>query len=187
MKTQKLFLVTIVVIVVAMFVGIVPASADGSVIYVNGTVETPADPSACAAVGGSYSSIMDNACLIGAEVYTFSPDGKHMRGTRTGYWRDESPDPRFTGYDTVSSNLHVNLATGTGRFWGTWRLVPDDLAGNGWQEGTAWQGTWEAHGLPNGKFFMVGHAKGTGSFEGMNVVIRRELATLMVINPGGAE
>jgi hypothetical protein len=34
---------------------------------------------------------------------------------------------------------------------------------------------------------MVGHAKGTGSFEGMNVVIRRELATMMVISPGGGE
>jgi hypothetical protein len=65
--------------------------------------------------------------------------------------------------------------------------VPDDLEGHGWQEGTGWQGTYKAHGLPNGKFFMVGHAKGTGSFEGLNVVIRRELSNLMVISIGGAE
>jgi hypothetical protein len=65
--------------------------------------------------------------------------------------------------------------------------VPDDLEGHGWQEGTGWQGTYKAHGLPNGKFFMVGHAKGTGIFEGLNVVIRRELSNLMVISTGGAE
>lgn len=185
MKTQKLISVAIVVIVVAMFAGIVPASAEGNVIYVEGTAESAADPDACAAVGGTYSE--DGACLTVGEVYTLSPSGTHLRGTRTGYWRAESPDPRFTGYDTVSSNLYVNLITGTARFWGTWNLVPDDLAGHGWREGTAWQGTWEAQDLPNGKSFMVGYAKGTGSFEGMNVVIRRELATLMVISPGGGE
>jgi hypothetical protein len=190
MKTKKLISVTIVVIAVAMFAGIGPASAEGNVIYVEGTAESAADPATCTAVGGTYEDYGtpesgDDACLLVGEVYTLAPDGKHVRGTRTGYWRDESPDPRFTGYDTVSSNLYLNLDTGTARMWGTWNLVPDDLAGHGWREGTAWQGTWEAHGLPNGKFFMVGHAKGTGSFEGLNVVIRRELATMMVISTGG--
>jgi hypothetical protein len=185
MKTKKWISVTIAVIVVVMFAGIVPASAEGNVIYVEGTAESPADPAACATVGGTYSE--DGACLLVGEEYTLSPSGTHLRGTRIGYWRAESPDPRFTGYDTVSSNLYLNLVTGTARFWGTWNLVPEDPAVHGWQEGTAWQGTWEAHDLPNGKSFMVGHAKGTGSFEGLNVVIRRELATLMVISPGGGD
>ena len=54
MKTKKLISVAIVMIVAAMFAGIGPVSAEGNVIYVEGTVESAADPDTCADVGGTY-------------------------------------------------------------------------------------------------------------------------------------
>jgi hypothetical protein len=120
MKTKKLISVAIVVIAVAMLTGLGPVTAEGNVIYVQDYTESAADPATCVAVGGTYyygATPEDDVCLLIGEEYTQWPDGKHMRGTRTGYWRDVSSDPRFTGYDTIASNADLNLNTGTARMW----------------------------------------------------------------------
>jgi hypothetical protein len=175
MKANRIILVTVLVIIAVAQLGILPTLAEGNVIYIYGGTEVPPSAEACYAAGGEFDP-GDGACVLEYGEFTITPDGKHLRASRVSYWRDVAPDVRLTGYNTVEANLYMNLMTGAGRMRGTWSLVPD---GDGWQEGTRWQGTWEAQALPNGKFFMVGHGEGMGSFQGLRVVLQREVTMLI--------
>jgi hypothetical protein len=151
-----------------------PAAAEGNVIYITGGSEVPPDPDVCFAAGGTFDP-GDGACVLEYGAFSISPSGTHLSASRISYWRDESSDARLTGYNTVHANLYLDLRTGAAHMWGTWYLVPD----GDWEPGTGWQGTWNAQALPNGKFFMVGYGSGTGSFEGMQVVLKREVTMLI--------
>jgi hypothetical protein len=175
MKVNKLILVSVLVISMVTQVGIIPTLADGNVIYIYGGTEVPPSTEACYAAGGVFDP-GDGACVLEYGEFTITPDGKHLRASRVSYWRDEAPDERLTGYNTIEANLYMNLETGAARMWGTWSLIPD---GDGWEEGTRWQGIWEAQALPNGKFFMVGHGEGMGSFQGLRVILRRDVTMLI--------
>jgi hypothetical protein len=174
MKANRLILVTVLVISMVAQVGIIPTHAQENVVYTTGT-EVPASPEVCYAAGGVFDP-GDGACVLEYLEFTITPDGKHLRASRISYWRDESSDERLTGYNTVKANLYMNLTTGVSRMWGTFSIVPD---GDGWQEGTRWHGSWEAHALPNGKFFMVGYGEGMGSFQGLRLVLKDD-ATLLI-------
>jgi hypothetical protein len=174
MKVNKLILVTVLVIAAVVQVGIIPTYAQENVVYITST-EVPPSPEVCDAAGGVFDP-GDGACVLEYGEFTITPDGKHLRASRISYWRDESSDERLTGYNTIKANLYMNLETGAARMWGTWSLVPD---GDGWQEGTRWQGSWEAQALPNGKFFMVGHGEGMGSFQGLRLVFKDEVTLLI--------
>jgi hypothetical protein len=178
MSSYRRVAAVVLVIAAMVLMSVGPAYAEGNVIYVSTLTEVPASVEVCAAAGGVRDA-GDGACVLAYGDFMLTPNGSHLRASRVGYWRSDSLDPRLTGYDTVESNLSLNLATGTSRMWGTWHLVPD---GSAWQPGTGWQGTWEAHALPGGKFFMVGHGEGTGSFEGLRVVMQREVT--LVITTG---
>ncbi len=180
MKSYRWVAVAVVLSAAVVLAGVGPVSAEGNVIYVSGGTEVPASDEACVAVGGFRDVVLgDGACVLAYLGLEVSGNGKHFEGVRIGYWRDDSPDPRLTGYNTVESHIYLNLETGDSHMWGTWHLVPD---GSTWLPGTGWQGTWEAQALPGGKFFMVGHAEGTGSFEGLRVVLQREVT--LVITTG---
>jgi hypothetical protein len=173
MKTNRLPLyLALVVLLMALLVS--PAAAEGNVIYITGGSEEPPDHEVCSAAGGIFDP-GDGACVLEYGEFSISPSGYHLRASRISYWRDESPDERFSGYNTVHANLYLDMRTGQAHMWGTWYLVPD----GDWDPGTGWQGTWNAQALPNGKFFMVGYGSGTGSFEGMRVVLKREVTMLI--------
>jgi hypothetical protein len=173
MKAYRLALyLALAVLLMALLVS--PAAAEGSVIYITGGSEVPPDPDVCYAAGGAFDE-GDGACVLEYGEFSISPSGTHLSASRISYWRDESSDARLTGYNTVHANLYLDLRTGKAQMWGTWNFVPD----GDWDPGTGWQGNWNAQALPNGKFFMVGHGWGTGSFEGMQVVLKREVTMLI--------
>lgn len=77
------------------------------------------------------------------------PDGNiHIRGL-VQFYRDESPDPRLDGYNTIVTNANWR-GDWSGPMWGTFHLVTDQ---------GGWDGTWtgkmtemgpELHGTGNG-------------------------------------
>jgi hypothetical protein len=72
-------------------------------------------------------------------------------------YREETNDPRTTGDNTVTVNMILDLATGSGPLWGTFHLIND-------------QGSWSGHfngRLDNwaGSLRATGH--GGGAYEGL--------------------
>jgi hypothetical protein len=105
------------------------------------------------------------------------PDGNiHMRGLVNTY-REESPDPRNVGFNTVTVNANWH-ADGTGPMWGTFRQVTD--------EGGIWEGTWSGMVTDLGSGYQAtGH--GDGIYKGMTIKISNEngVCQVWIIDPAG--
>jgi hypothetical protein len=72
------------------------------------------------------------------------PDGNvHIRGM-VQLLREEAPDPRSVGDNTVVVNANWR-SDGTGPMWGTWRLETD--------EGGLWEGTWAGQMTEQGSWY----------------------------------
>jgi hypothetical protein len=93
---------------------------------------------------------------IGTWAY---PGGNiHIRGM-VQFFREESPDPRNIGYNTVVVNANWR-PDGTGPMWGTFHLVTD--------EDGLWEGTWAGMITEQGpRYHAVGN--GFGLYSGMKI------------------
>lgn len=89
------------------------------------------------------------------------PDGNiHLRG-RVSIFREEAPDPRSVGDNTVVANANLR-SDGTGPIWGTWRLETD--------EGGAWEGTWNGMMTEAGAWYNA-RGDGSGMYTGMKMFV----------------
>jgi hypothetical protein len=87
------------------------------------------------------------------------PDGNiHIRGS-VSLFREEAPDPRSVGDNTVVANANWR-SDGTGPIWGTWRLETD--------EGGAWEGTWNGMMTEAGAWYNA-RGDGSGLYTGMKM------------------
>lgn len=91
-------------------------------------------------------------------TWTFPGGNIHVRGM-VQLSREEAPDPRNTGYNTVVVNANWR-PDWTGPMWGTFRLETD--------EGGVWEGTWAGRMTEQGSRY---HAVGTGFglYSGMKI------------------
>ncbi len=158
MKTQKRLILTIVTVLGVLLVSAAPIAAQASITEFTGTevcnIDNPINPG----------------------ILTF-PDGNlHVRGL-VFLCRDESSDPRGTGYNTIVMNANVD-ANGLGPIWGTFHFETD--------EGGVWEGTWEAMVKTNSSQH---HATGTGQgiYEGMTLWadIENGITQTRILDPYG--
>lgn len=171
--TKKQFVKVGALLLVAglLLVTLAVAAADDQVTHYTGTEGLPS-AEACDAAGGLGGGEED--CVLAfIQPPTFTPNGKQMRAARIGYYRDETTDPRTTGYTTVEAHLFANMETRRAHIWGTWRVLTDIPAGSDWAAGSGWEGTWNGQTSPDGTF-VVATAEGTGSFEGLRLRMRME-------------
>ena len=105
------------------------------------------------------------------------PDGNiHLRGMVNTY-REESPDLRNVGFNTVTVNANWH-ADWTGPMWGTFRQVTD--------EGGIWEGTWSGMVTDSGSgYHAIGQGKGI--YKGMTAKISNEngVCQVRIIDPAG--
>ncbi|HSF80557.1 MAG TPA: hypothetical protein VLA49_04965 [Anaerolineales bacterium] len=90
------------------------------------------------------------------------PDGNvHIRGMVI-LAREEAPDPRDQGYNTVVVNANWGK-DGSGPMWGTFRMETD--------EGGLWKGTWAGMDTGQGSWYnAVGD--GFGLYAGMKIWVK---------------
>src|SRR3990172_4255505 len=81
--------------------------------------------------------------ILNPGTWSFPDDNVHIRGM-VELLREEAPDPRIVGSNTVvvNANWHSNW---TGPMWGTWRLETD--------EGGLWKGTWAGQVTEGGAWY----------------------------------
>lgn len=92
--------------------------------------------------------------------WAFPGGNIHIRGM-VQLLREEAPDPRSVGDNTVVVNANWR-SDGTGPMWGTWRLETDE-------EGV-WEGTWNGMVTEEGSWYNA-RGDGIGKYAGMKMWI----------------
>ena len=115
---------------------------------------------AAAAEKTEYQCTETLVAILDPGTWSF-PDGNlHIRGM-VQLFREEAPDPRTVGNNTVVVNTNWR-PDGTGPMWGTFRMETD--------EGGLWKGTWAGKMTEGGSFYQ-GVGDGFGLYAGMKLFV----------------
>lgn len=98
--------------------------------------------------------------ILNPGTWSFPDRNAHIRGM-VELLRDDAPDPRAVGDNTVVVNANWR-PDGTGPMWGTWRLETD--------EGGLWEGTWAGQVTGQGSWYN-GVGDGIGLYTGMTMLV----------------